>query len=285
MENRSFFADFFKPFQQNALAAAIAVSGVVAFIFAAAFWLIDSQSRFSAMAESQWALGLDDTKQSSKSSAPYDLAQYGVKIPPSRDEREVVTSAKNGTEGAKGYSRDCYENGNAMEESDLCAQWANAAAMRFGNGVAAENYRLNYIVGFITALGVVLASIGVILAAIASAAASRAVDMMAYGFMPVLSTSISHLKPKWISLTIKNVGTGPATDVMVEVQGEPVQFGHDRIGSNSHGTIERRIDGNEVVVRVTYLDISKNIKSSVRRFIKNPSGAEWRLADDQPDDE
>lgn len=269
--------------RRDVVGIAVAVVGVGAFAIVSAYLLSVARDNYVGMNASQWVLsGSDKPGQGAKAQEPYDLADQGVYIPPAREERSLVTQQKDGEYGSVAGSRDCYEKPEYIEASDLCAQWASAAAMRVGNGIAAESYRLNYIVGFISALGVLLAGIGVILAAIASKAAIRGVEMMAYGFMPVLNVSVRHHRDGYVRLTIKNVGTGPALGVAVESNGQKVDLAHERFAVDTAETVELRVDGANLLVRGTWRDLADEANVTLRSFVK--VGQKWVLAEDQPSD-
>lgn len=268
-------------FWKNITGISIAAVGLALFLASAAYLLSIARENYVGMNASQWVMGgSDKAGEEDKAKAPYDLAQQGVYIPPAREEGALIAKEKDAQKGAESGRRNCYEEPEYIEASDLCAQWANAAAMRFGNGIAAESYRLNYIVGFISALGVLLAAIGVILAAIASSAASRGVAMMAYGFMPILNISVRHHKPGFVRLTIKNVGTGPALSAVVESDGEKVGLAHERFAVDTSETVDLKVAGESMIIRATWRDIAEEPQVIERLFVKE--GEHWRLAEDQP---
>lgn len=265
-------------FRQNIVGISVAAGGILLFLLAAAYLLSIARENYVGMNSSQWVMGgSDKAGQGDKAQAPYDLAEQGIHIPPAREERALVSQEKDSQERAEGSRRNCYEEPEYLEASDLCAQWANAAAVRSGNGIAAESYRLNYIVGFISALGVLLAAIGVILAAIASSAASRGVAMMAYGFMPILNISVKHHQRGFVRLTIKNVGTGPALDAIVEGNGDRIDLAHERFAVDTSETVDLKVDGDSLLVRAAWRDLADESQEIKRPFVK--VGQHWRLAE------
>lgn len=266
--------------RQHAVSTSVAFAGFAAFIVVSAYLLHIAWLNYDEMRVSQWVLNSDQPGEGDKAAETYDLTRYGVDIPPSREERAAQAKAENPEDKAETGGRDCYDEPEYLEASDLCAQWSNAAAMRFGNSIAAESYRLSYIVGFISALGVLLAAIGVILAAIASTAASRGVAMMAYGFMPILDISVRHHQAGFVRLTIKNVGTGPALAAVVEGNGEKVDLAHERFAVDTSETVDLKVDGDSLVVRASWRDLANEPQVIERLFIKVRQ--QWRLAEDQP---
>lgn len=266
--------------RQHAVSTSVAFLGVGAFIAASAYLLHTAWLNYDEMRVSQWVLNSDQPGDGDKAAETYDLTRHGVDIPPSREDRSTQAEAENPEDQAQTRRRDCYDEPEYLEASDLCAQWSNASAMRFGNSIAAESYRLNYIIGFIGALGVLLAAIGVILAAIASNAASRGVAMMAYGFMPILNLSVRHHKPGFVRLTIKNVGTGPALSAAVQSDGKRVVIDHERFAVNSSETVDLKVAGQKVAIRATWRDVAEQTHFVERLFVKD--GQNWSLAEDQP---
>ncbi len=266
--------------RQNAVSTSVAFLGVLAFISGSAYLLHPASLNYDEMRVSQWVLNSDQPGQGDKAPETYDLTRHGVDIPPSREERAAQAKAENTEDQAETGRRDCYDEPEHLEASDLCAQWSNASAMRFGNHIAAENYRLNYIIGFISALGVVLAAIGVILAAIASNAASRGVAMMAYGFKPILNIAVRHHQSGFVRLTIKNVGTGPALAAVIEGDGKKVNLAHERFAVDTSETVDLKVAGDSLVVRAAWRDLANEPQVIERQFVKD--GQQWRVADDQP---
>lgn len=265
--------------RQNAIATSVAIIGVFAFICASAFLLFDASESYDEMRVSQWVINSYEPGEADKAAEPYDLTGQGVYIPPAREDREAVAQAQDAKKSPEGGGRNCHEQPEYLEASDLCAQWSSAAAMRFGNGIAAESFRINYIVGFISALGVLLAAIGVILAAVASSAASKGVAMMAYGFMPALGISIRRTNGDHVRITIKNAGIGPALGIEVFVDGERVASVAERLAAGAHDTLERTITSGECVIAVLCTNLAGETQSIERRFVR--VGGDWQAASDQ----
>lgn len=268
--------------RSNAFGIAVFVAGCVSFVLASLFVLRALESKFAVMSSSSWASPAhDEPKTPYVSGQRYDLSEHGVAIPPSRDERAAVSDGQNAEQGAAYYRRDCYEKPNKLEESDLCAQWANAAAVRFGNRIALESFWLNSWIGFLTALGVFLASIGVVFAGMASLQASRGLAMMSYGFMPSLSFSVQKIKKGWIRMTVRNAGTGPASDVRITVDGKRVPMRQDRFGAGAHATVECEVETDVIKITGVCLDLSKKRCMFGQSFVLSDS--EWVLNEEQPE--
>lgn len=268
--------------RSNVLGTAALVLGSIAFIAASAIVLRSFEDNFAIMASSSWVSPPhDEKKQPYMAGKRYDLSKDGINIPPSRDERMKESDDKKAAQGAEYYRRGCYEKANTLEESDLCAQWSNAAAVRFGNRIALESFRLNSWIGFLTAFGIFLAAIGVVFAGMASLQASRGLSMMAYGFMPALSFSVQKGKSGWVSVTLRNAGTGPAADIRLIVGGKPAAMRQDRLGAGSHVTLECRVDTQALEISAVCLDLSKKRRTFTQWFV--PNGADWVLSEDQPE--
>jgi len=188
----------------------------------------------------------------------YDLSQKGVHIPPSREDRPKHGQDQDREKFTEYYSRDCYQKAYTAEESDLCAQWANAAAVRYANLIAIETHRLNTLIGFLTAFGVFLAAIGVVFAGMASYQASRGLKMMAFGFAPVLSFSALPKGKDRVTVTVRNAGTGPASDIRITVDGQRVDIVQDRLGSGAHTTFDHKVEGQTLLIEGRCIDLTKS---------------------------
>lgn len=268
--------------RSNVMGAAVLVLGTAAFLAASVIVLRSFDAQFAVLSSSSWASPTHDVeKHPYVPGQRYDLSKHGVHIPPSREEWLGRAKDQKADQGARSYSRDCYEQAQTLEESDLCAQWANAAAVRFGNRIALESFRLNSWIGFLTALGVFLASIGVVFAGMASLQASRGISMMAYGFMPALSLSVQKVKAGRIRVTVRNAGTGPAGDIRVSVGGKRTAMRQDRLGVGAHATLECQVDSDEIEISAVCRDLSKKRRTSSQRFVR--TGEDWVLSEHQPE--
>lgn len=254
-----------------------------AFAFAAASWIVLTafSDKIDRMAASSWVNSQNDVADPYVPGERYDLSEKGVQIPPARDDRLQDESDAERIESTEHHARDCYQQAHTAEASDLCAQWANAAAVRYGNLIALESFRLNTWIGFITAFGILLAAVGVVFAGMASYQASRGIRMMAFGFMPALSFSVQHLKPGWAKVTVKNIGTGPARAIHVQADGERVRLDRDRLGAGAHTTFKQSVGRDELVLDGYCVDLAKTKQPARSRFIWD--GSNWRVADEQPD--
>ncbi|HEX8402798.1 MAG TPA: hypothetical protein VF628_13980 [Allosphingosinicella sp.] len=282
MLKRIFRDDILSWLRSNAVGVASLVAGSIAFIAASVIVLRSFEANFVQLASSSWVSPPhDEVKQPYVAGQRYDLSKHGVNIPPSRDDRAKEADSQNAAQGAEYYRRGCYEKANTLEDSDLCAQWSNAAAVRFGNRIALESFRLNSWIGFLTAFGVFLASIGVVFAGMASLQASRGLLMMAYGFMPALSFSVQKAKAGRIKVTVRNVGTGPASDIRVSVGGERAAMQQDRLGAGAHTTLESWVGAEVIEISAACLDLSKKQRTFHQRFIW--AGGEWVLSEEQPE--
>lgn len=261
--------------------------GVGFYVFCATIFLITAgqglrfaESNFRWMVNSPWVLSVEDIEKGYKPGDRYDLSKKGVKIPPTRDDRASEENAQEKPTQSKQYSRDCYEVGYTVEESDLCAQWSNAAAVRFGNMISAETYRLNALVGFLTALGVFIGAMGVVFAGTASLSASRAVRMMSFGFMPALSFSATVKKSDWAVVTVRNVGIGPASNIRVRADGKQAKLAQNRLGPGAHTTFLHKISGDTIEIEGSCIDLTKERQPANVKLVRQ--GAEWIQAEDQP---
>lgn len=282
MLKRLFSADFVAWMRSNGVGTVALVLGSIAFIAASAIVLRSFEDNFATLTSSSWVSPPhDEEKKPYVAGKRYDLSQDGINIPPSRDDRATETGDKKATQGAKYYQRGCYEQANTLEESDLCAQWSNAAAVRFGNRIALESFRLNSWIGFLTAFGIFLAAIGVVFAGMASLQASRGLSMMTYGFMPALSFSVQKAKSGWVRVTVRNAGTGPAADIRLIVDGKPTAMRQDRLGAGSHVTLECPADTHVLEISAMCLDLSEKQRTFAQRFV--PNGLDWVLSEEQPE--
>jgi hypothetical protein len=262
--------------------------GVVIFVITAIMFVVGSfivlralQEQYSTMSSSSWVSHTEDMPdQQREADARYDLSQKGVQIPPSRDERLSKGNSHDAPDESEYYRRDCYEKAKTLEESDLCAQWSNAAAVRYGNRIALEAFWLNSWIGFLTAFGVFLAAVGVIFSGAASIHASRGVAMMAYGFRPALALSVQRSRAGWIRLMIRNVGTGPAINIRVNINGAPARLQQDRLGAGSHTVVDHQVDGADLKVDASCLDHSRDSCTFDQRFVE--AGPEWVVVEGQP---
>lgn len=273
--------------RSNAIGIMIFVGACGAFM-AASFLVMNAlEDEYSKMSSSSWvsSVGNLGERHNDNPAHRYDVSEKGVYIPPARDDRLREANGKNRASSSEYYRRDCYEKPNTLEESDLCAQWSGAAAVRYGNRIALESFKLNSWIGFISAFGALLAAIGVLLASFASISASRSVSMMAYGFMPTLAFSVRPWKAGWIRVTVRNVGTGPASDIRVTINGASAKLRLDRLGAGTDTVVEHQISRNVDVVEVQAqcLDLARKGRSSEQRFVRIDS--EWLLADTQPEGE
>jgi hypothetical protein len=267
----------------NILGAATLILGSLAFVAASFVVLRAYDSNFERLSSSSWVSPpRDEEKQPYKSGQRYDLSNQGIDIPPSREDRTAEADSQKAAQGAEHHRRTCYEQAQTQAESDLCAQWSNAAAVRFGNRIALESFRLNSWIGFLSALGVFLAAIGVVFAGMASLQASRGITMMAYGFMPVLSISVTKSKSGWVKITVRNAGTGPATEIRVSVDGQRVTMKQDRLGTGAHATVDHRATGDDLKISAECLDLAQKRCAFSKRFVRN--GSEWVLNEEQTED-
>jgi hypothetical protein len=107
-------------------------------------------------------------------------------------------------------------NPQNKDDSDLCAQWANAEQMRIGNQVTLTSVRLDSLNLIVSAIVAGLSAYAVILAARAAGDASLAVRSVtsverAY-LRPVIKRTSRKNGPRWI-VTVVNHGNSPGQDV------------------------------------------------------------------------
>ncbi|WP_207790064.1 hypothetical protein [Pacificimonas flava] len=273
-------SDLIPTLRENAIGLAVFVLCAALFLVLAGMGLRLAENNFSWMVRSPWVLSVENVDQAYKPGDRYDLSKDGVVIPPAREDRLLQSEGENSLERANQHGRDCYEVGYTIEESDLCAQWSNAAAVRFGNMIAAETYRLNALVGFLTAFGVFLGSVGVVFAGTASLSAGRAVRMMAYGFMPGLSFSASVKNAGWTTITVRNVGTGPASNIRVKVDGRRARLVQNRLGPGAHTTFLHKVSGDTIEIEGSCLDLAKERQPASANLVRR--GGDWILDEEQP---
>ena len=224
--------------QHPARVAAIAVSiaAVVYFIWLGAATTL---ATYNGMMNSPWAyLGTpselvetgrpgDGVDERREAYYRYDASQEGVQLPPAKDEPTVTEDGppeeKRSDGEAQGDGQTCQDRPVDVEHSDLCAQWSSVAASRFGNRIAAENYKISSFAAIVSALGLVLTAIAVIVAVRATRDASRAVSLMKEGMSPFLTVRPTG-RPGKGKLKLVNAGTGVATDIAVTIGTEPLRL-------------------------------------------------------------
>lgn len=256
---RRFLPDDFRyALRTNLIGLIVFACASVAFFFVSWQLMSAYNEKISSLAASSWVSSEHDIRQPYEAGNRYDLSKKGVNIPPSREDRAKNSDDKDREKSSEYYSRDCYREAYTAEQSDLCAQWANAAAVRHGNFIAVESLQLNTLIGFITAFGAFLAAVGVVFAGMASYQASRGLKMMAYGFAPVLSFSALAKGKDRVTVTVRNAGTGPASDIRVTVDGRRVDIAQDRLGPGSHTTFDLRVEGQTLLIEGRCIDLTKS---------------------------
>lgn len=280
MLRRHLSAEFRRIIRKNLPGLAVLLIASAAFFVGAYVSLGNFHRNINTMFESSWVAPPNEGSDAYVTGQRYDLSQQGVQIPPARDDRLEESESAQRIKSAEYYAQDCYEQPYTAEQSDLCAQWSNAAAVRYGNLIALESHRLSTLIGFLTAFGVFLAGIGVIFAGTASYQAGRGIKMMAFGFMPALSFSVTRKRSGWVTVTVRNSGTGPASDIRVKVDGEPVKIENGRLGVGSHTTFERKVADNAIEIEGFCLDLSETSQSTRIRFVRH--GDSWVVEEQQP---
>jgi hypothetical protein len=209
----------------------------------------------------------------------HDNSQEGVPLPISREERLATKKGPSEQSGPQDQSREndqtCQEAPIDTGYSDLCAQWYGVAAARFGNRIAAENFRSSTAAMLLTGLGLILTALAVAIAAFASRDASRAVKLMKEGMLPYLSVRPAG-DGNGPRFKLINAGTGVARDIIVSVGQDVIPIRRRVLQAGEEISVSRipfRPGDTAIIIGLRYADGPGDVVTREERFAFD--GDQW----------
>ncbi|MBA4163051.1 MAG: hypothetical protein C0510_00230 [Erythrobacter sp.] len=195
------------------------------------------------------------------------IADPGVTAPASREDRAGKANSKNEVDCSSHNGDDCDEGQRLVEQrSDRTAD-RTIDLSRTANRIALETFRQNGWIGFMSAFGVLIAAVGVAVTAISLQTTRTG------ALKPTMAIHISQIRRGHIRVTVRNIGLGPASDILLVVDDTPARLETDRIGIGGEIAVELRTNAITLSVLCNCTDLDGNLVPLEKKFVRD--GAKW----------